>query len=395
MQRPLRVRWVSGSTSGTPGLRRHLPALAIALGVLVAVDVVIARVDVFTPLMPREHPTTFFAGINSELMRVVRALYPRPRGPRAVVLLGNSQFVDAGGPTAELEAALHARGTPAGAPVLPLCVLSTYPTDFEALARRLEPVRPDLVLVGIGAPDMGTTLERARTMPVVKLLDTGFRDGLVTAPDIGYRLDRWLRTVWLLYRYRSLFRDMAFTPDGPRIPASTLERHLEPAEFLAIFYGADRARELTAARAEYEATHDAALFARYLVALRGDDYAAGVRSRWRGLEVESIQEEALRRTVAHVRAAGGRPVWVLLPENPLLASDAEIGTEVRARSDAVAARLGADAAALDVPLLDLRHSMPESAFVDLNHLYFNSGRFIPVLADALAERGLLVPVASR
>jgi lysophospholipase L1-like esterase len=371
--------------------RRHLPALAIAFGIVVALDVVIARVDVFTPLMPREHPTTFFAGINSELMRVVRALYPRPHGPRAVVLLGNSQLVDAGGPPALLEAALAARGVPAGTPVLPLCVLSTYPTDFEVLARRLAPVRPDLVLVGLGAPDLGTTLERARTTPVVQLLDTGFRDGLVGAPDWRYRVDRWLRTTWRLYRYRSLFRDIALPPEGPRIPATTLERVLAPAEFLTIFYGADRTRELLAARADYERTHDPALFARYLETLRGPDYAAGVRSRWRGLEVEPIQAEALRRLVAHVRAAGGRPVWVLIPENPLLESDPEVGAEVHSRSDAVAGRLAAEAAALDVPFLDLRHSLPESAFVDLNHLYFNSGKFVPVLADALARHGLLAP----
>jgi hypothetical protein len=80
---------------------------------------------------------------------------------------------------------------------------------------------------------------------------------------------------------------------------------------------------------------------------------------------------------------------VLLPENPFLGRDPEVGAEVIARSDEIAARLAAEARSLDVPVLDLRHALPPSAFFDLNHLVPNGGDLAPVLSGALARAGLL------
>ena len=371
---------------------RNVVAAAVALGTLVAIDLAIARVDVFGLLARESHPTTFFAGVNSHLIRAVRSLYARPEGPRAVVLLGNSLFADAGGPAASLAAALAARGAPAETPVLSLCVLATYPTDDEVLARQLAPVRPGLVLIGLGVTDLGTSLERARA-PIAQLLDTGFADGLVPPADGQQRLERWVRTVWRLYRYRTLLRELVLWPGGPSIPAATLDRELRPDEFFAIFFGRERGAELVALRAEYDRRPDFATLRRYLELLRGPDYLAGVRSRWRDLRIDPLQVEALRLTSAHARAAGAQPVWVLLPENPALGRDAEVGALVRERSGEVAERLAAEAGALGLPLLDLRRTLPESSFVDLNHVFFNSGAFLPVLADALADGGLLAPVA--
>jgi hypothetical protein len=155
--------------------------------------------------------------------------------------------------------------------------------------------------------------------------------------------------------------------------------------------GADRARELLALRATYERTQEPADFIRYVESLRGRDYLDGIRDRWRGLEPQPLQLEALRRFTAHVRAAGGRPAWLLLPENPLLERDPEVGAEVARVSNDVATRLAGEATALGVPLLDLRHALPPSAFADLNHLFFSTGAFFPAITDALRTRGFLEP----
>jgi hypothetical protein len=128
---------------------------------------------------------------------------------------------------------------------------------------------------------------------------------------------------------------------------------------------------------------------RYLEELRGPEYLKGLRERWRTLEPQTLQLEALARATAHVRAAGGRPAWVMLPENPVLERDPEVGSEVRRRSDAVMQQVASWAAAADVPLIDGRASLPPSAFLDLNHLLPNRGDFMTPLATQLAARGVL------
>ena len=45
--------------------------------------------------------------------------------------------------------------------------------------RRL--LRPAVVLLGVSAPDMGTTLEVARGTPVHRILDVGIADGPVSS----------------------------------------------------------------------------------------------------------------------------------------------------------------------------------------------------------------------
>ena len=51
--------------------RPRLAALAVAAALLVLVDVTIAHVDVFRPLIPETRPTTLFAGMNLQLTEVV------------------------------------------------------------------------------------------------------------------------------------------------------------------------------------------------------------------------------------------------------------------------------------------------------------------------------------
>jgi hypothetical protein len=364
----------------------RVAGLGVALALLVALDVLIARVDLFTPLRPKTHPLSLGGAINTEVIDVLRALYHPPPAP-PVILLGNSQMNAATHPLHVLRQNLVARGLAPERPLVLLTVLATVPTDQEVLARRLTPLLPGLVLVGIAPPDVGTPVERARQTGLTRVLDTGFRDGLVPPADAAARLDRWVRTAWLLYRYRTLFYDLFLPPPG-------YVRHEPGPEALRTRAGIltmlmpDRAAELIPLYTRFEQTQRYEDFLRYVEGLRGPDYLRGLRDRWRGLEPQAVQLVALRRTAEHVRGDGGRQAWILMPENPLFRQDPEVGPELGARSDAAAAAVRREAAASDVPLIDLRDALPSTAFVDLNHVDY-SGPLFPILAAALADRHLL------
>ena len=368
--------------------RPRLAALGVATALLVVLDVILAWANVFRVLIPETRPMSVFSAINRQLAEVVERLHGPPPGPPPVVFIGNSQFEAAIGPLPLLARRLVDAGAPPGTQTVALCVSGTAATDAEVIARGLRSVRPGAVVFGLAAPDVGTPLERARAMPVTRVLDTGFRDGLVPPADCEARLDRWVRTAWHLYRYRVLLHDLV-VPSArhgmPRLP----DELFTPASILERDFGPERARELLALRAVFDRTQEPADFTRYVEAVNGRDYLAGLRDRWRGLEPQAVQLEAVRRFTAHVRAAGGRPAWMLLPQNALLERDPEIGSDVARFSADVAARLAVQAAELDVPLIDLRDALPPSAFADLNHLFYNTGVFFPVLAEALRSRGLL------
>jgi hypothetical protein len=44
---------------------------------------------------------------------------------------------------------------------------------------------------------------------------------------------------------------------------------------------------------------------------------------------------------------------------------------------------------VDVPLLDLRHSVDPEGFLDLNHVFMTQSHFADRLAEAMARHGLL------
>jgi hypothetical protein len=353
-----------------------------ALGILIAVDVVIARVDVLGRLAPASRPTSLLSSISRQLVDVASLLSGRERA--TVVLLGNSQMEAALRPLGALRAHLVEAGAPADVSVASLCVFATAPTDAEALSRHLGRLRPQVAVLGMSAPDLATPPARARDRPLRRLLDVGWRTGPILPADFEERLDRAVRSVWHLYRYRQLLRFVLFPPDEPRTPASRLDATLSVGELLAESYGPERGQHLLGLRGAALASGMWADVAVYVDALRGEAYRRGLHERWRGLEVADVQVEALRRFAANTRAAGVQPVWVLLPENAWLESDPVVGSEVARRSDAVAARVRAEAERAAVPFLDLRAALGPDAFLDLNHLAYNQGALIPALAAAVA-----------
>lgn len=370
-------------------VRERLASVAGALLILIAVDAALARFDVFA-LLPATPPTSFFSSINYQISQALHELHDGPVTPRSTVFVGNSQLDALIHPFGEFGEHLVAAGAPPGTKVVSLCVWGTALTDAEVLTRDLAPMHPGLVVIGFGVPDVGTTLERAREMPVTSTLDAGWRNGMVPAADLEGRLDRWARTVWRLYRFRRLLRDLVLPADGWRRGVAPLPAPKTPEELMERTYGPERARKLAELRPGFvrgERYEDALP---YLLELKGREYVDGLRERWRTLVPDQLQLEALRRTAAHVRDAGGRPAWVLLPENPVLELDPEIGAEVRRRSDEVARTVQAVADEVHVPLLDLRRLLPPAGFSDLNHaMVRGAADFMKPIAAQLAAAGVL------
>jgi hypothetical protein len=364
-------------------------ALVAAAALLAALDASLAWVDVFALLQPDTRATSLFAGVRDQVADVVRTSYGLPPGGPPVVLIGNSQLEWATRRYDALAAALVAHGSPADARVVSLCVNATAPTDFEVVSRGLGPLRPWIVVVGLSAPDLGVGLAQARMLPVVRWLDTGWRDGPVTPDGVEGHLDRWLRTTSRLWRWRELLHDVVVPAREQRVPRDYLDHPRTPLEIYSMLADPERAATIVAARATFDASHRVEDFRQYVEALHGESYVAGLRERWRTLEVQPLQLVALRSLVAHVRAAGGTPVWVLLPENPFLRLDPEVGRVVDERSTEAADGLTRLAAEVDVALLDLRHSVDPEGFLDLNHAFMTQSHFADRLAEAMARRGLL------
>ncbi|MFM8410770.1 MAG: hypothetical protein ACKOCT_10870, partial [Alphaproteobacteria bacterium] len=160
-------------------------------------------------------------------------------------------------------------------------------------------------------------------------------------------------------------------------------------DFLRRFAPEDRAERAVGLRAAFERGDDASAVAEYVDALQGPGYLDGLRRRWRDLAPQPVQSTALEAFARNVRAAGATPVFLLVPENPLLERDPEIGSLVRGRSDDAAAAVRTAAQALDVPVVDLRHGFEPRQFLDLNHLFREHGGLAPRLAGEMSARGLV------
>jgi hypothetical protein len=373
-------------------MREHVRALGLvgALVLLVAVDAVIARVNLFAALLPDSRPTSLFSGINYQMTEILAALHGGPIDPRPAVFMGNSQMDALIYPLSRTAEVLQRAGAPRGTRAFAFTIFGTAPTDAEVLSRDIDSLRPGVVVFGLSAPDVGTTLERAREMPVTHNLDVGWRDGLVPPADLEARLERWARTGWRLYRYRRFFRDLLIVPDEPRTPAALLEIDVSERESYERMFGRERADQLMALRGGFERAERFEDVERFIRELRGPDYLTGLRERWRTVDPQALQLEALRRAAEQVRRGGGRPVWLLIPENPAFELDPEIGAEVRRRSDQAAEAVRAAAAQSDVPVLDVRRTVPARRFQDLNHTFrLKPSELLEPVAAELAARGLL------
>ncbi|MBU6284025.1 hypothetical protein KGQ64_17410, partial [bacterium] len=230
--------------------RRGLLAAVLLLALL---DLALRRLDLFSALSDDTMPATFFAAVNSQVVDAVRTLRTgHPEGARPIVLMGNSQMDFGSRPLPVLRAALVSAGAPADTEVVPLFVYASTVTDAEVLSRSIGRLRPSVVVLGVSAPDMGTTMEVARGTPVHRILDTGLPEGPVSSAGVEDRLDRWVRTAWQGWAQRSLYSDLLFPPPGRRVPRSFADRVEPKPDFLRRFAAGDRAERAVELRAAFE-----------------------------------------------------------------------------------------------------------------------------------------------
>jgi hypothetical protein len=343
----------------------------LALAFLFAIDAAITRSDLLWGRTAFENS----GGVRlvfPQTYQVARKIYePERNADVRVALLGNSRVVLAL-KEHRMERAIAAVRPELDADVSNLGIFGSFMADTEMLSRHLDVLDPSLVVVAVGAPD----LIRARTHPPgegpMDLLRIGLHDGPKPAASWAERIDRWLRTVWPLYRFREFAREAILDrllsrpdPGPPPEEFATREalfRHL---------YG-ERAAAVGAAFAHWQ--HDGGLdaYARYLETAGPGHLARGkARARRRDrLDRETPAVVAFDSLLTRL-ANSERPTMVLvMPENPILGEDTE-GVYHRIGLSNEATRLIAEVAgAHGIPVVDARDWLPADRFLDFDHAIY-------------------------
>jgi len=315
--------------------------------------------------------------------QVARKLYaPEGDADVRVALLGNSRVVLAVREP-RLERALARVDPGLDVSVSNLGVFGAFMGETEMLARHLDPLDPSLVVLAVGAPDLIRQPSHAPGEGPMELLRIGWRDGPIPAASLGERVDRWLRTVWPLYRFREFAREAILDrvlgrPDPGPPPNEFATRD----ELFAQLYG-ERAPVVHAAYRAWEQEGGLEAYARYLEAA-GPGHLARRKQRAQGREPLDRDTPAVvvfDFLLARL-AASGRPTLVLLmPENPILSEDST-GLFHRPGLADDAARLAKQlASAHGIPVVDARHWLPADRFLDFDHPIFE----LEGLEDQLAQ----------
>jgi len=218
-------------------------------------------------------------------------------------------------------------------------------------------------------------------------LRIGWSDGPLPAVDWPERLDRWVRTVWPLYRFREFAREAVLDrllgrPDPGPAPEtfasrSDLFRHLY----------ADRADAVDAAYRAFEQERTLAAYARYLGTASPGHLARG-KERARSneeLTEETASVRAFDALVEELVAAGQPTLVLLMPENPILAEDvagefhrADVAARGAALVREITTRHG-------VRLVDARALLPSASFLDFDHPIIELDRFDALLASEITR----------
>jgi len=337
-----------------------------------------------------EHTRDITRVAFAQTYQAARAIYA-PRAATPIVLLGNSR-IWLGAPAPLVNAALATR-RPDEPAAVNLGIFGAGLGDLEALSRHVGRVDPSLAVLTLGTSDLlGSTSTPLSGVPA-RLLRIGWDGEPVGDASLADRLDRWLRTLWPLYRFREFARAAIDDRLVPSADVSPLSRRLSsPAFHIAstrdLFetaYGA-RGGEIEAAYERWRGHPTLASFVAYVETLN-PSHLELVRQRVRESGPVDPEGPGLRLVDAILArlAPAGRTVVVLMPENPILAEDTRQEFHRAGYSDEAAAEVLAAARAHDVPLLDARAWMPARAFLDFDHLLPDLSGFQERLAEEIVH----------
>jgi hypothetical protein len=369
---------------------RSRPAVVwmVAAVALLAFDAGIARTRVLWRPTTFENARDLRGLVFGQVYRAARSL-DRPDRDRPLILLGNSRIWLAAQPGPLSPLLETSNGTPV--PVENLAIFGAGVGDLAMLARHLGDEGARTVVVALGASDLVPTSATPLMGPTAELLATGWADGPLGPHSWRSRLDRWTRTVWPLYRYRefasaALIDVVAPVPDAMPAP----EIFPDPRAFFEWAHGSERAAVIEAAYQRWRREHTLAAWVAYLEE-GSPGHLSLVRTRtreWQDPTPDGPGARGLDATLMEIRRHGLQPIVVVMPENPILEQDVAGAFHHPGGSVRAVAVIQAVAAWHGVPVWDARATMPDSAFVDFDHLFPSPTGFQHPLAAALKEAGV-------
>jgi hypothetical protein len=348
---------------------RHPLSWAAALVFLALIDFVFTR----SPLLWAR--TSFEDDVGPRMVfaqayQVARKLYaPLPDADLHVVVVGNSRMWT-GLRERPLAAALEQFAEHRSVRVDNLSVFGSGPGVMEVIVRHLARLEPDLVVVGLSGSDLQMPTSHWRESPVVKLMQRGLADPPHTPATWGKRLDRWLRSIWPLYRFREFSRAALVDRVAPSGTGRVVPEHFDSRRQLFDFMRPGLGEEMEAGYRRFSARPCLATFVDY-VSIGQADHLKAVRQRAqrsRDPEEERVNRTAVDAMLAQLASRAARTIVLLMPENPLLRED--VNREYRqpeVSRDGVR-QIRALAELYAVPLIDGRDWMPAQSFLDLDHV---------------------------
>ena len=356
----------------------------LAIALVAAIDVAITR----TPPLWGKTDTWIKSGLDRayiwQTYDVARTIFhPRRDAATRVEILGNSR-VWFPAREAYVERALHERAPDLDVRVDNLAFFGAHIGDLEVVARHLDRLRPSLVILAISGPDLVATSWGDLLNPTGELLDIGWRDGSIPPASMAARVDRWVRTVWPLFRLRRFVRQRIVDALSPVASDQRFPDRVESRQaYFDYMAGSERGARSGAAYEHWRQHPTLEGFVEYLGGGKGPYGVTEPVPPPESLSLDGPGFVVLDHLLARLAAEPYPTVILLMPENPLLDAD-NAGTYHRPGfSDRATALIEQVAARHRIRVVDGRRWMPADRFVDFVHVFPDVSGFQDLLANEI------------
>jgi len=323
--------------------------------------------------------------VFAQTYQAARKLYaPDPVVRTPVALLGNSRIFLSARESfvqpelARLPAARDAR-------VVNLGIFGAGLGDQETLVRHLGRLHPELVVLTMGTSDLLGTAASPLAGEPARLLRVGWASGVEPRDTPVERVDRWIRTLWPLYRFREFARAaledrLARRPDPGPFP-----EHFASTRALFDYIHGSKGERVEVAYRAWRAAPAFAAFVDYLK-IGSDGYLELARQRAAGPPLTEQSPGTRVLDAVLTRLAGGpwTTIVFLMPENPLIELDAAREYHYPGFSAEAAAIVTRVAERHQVRVVDARAWMQAEAFIDFDHLMPDLSGFQKPFAEEIA-----------
>ncbi len=372
---PEGTRWSPASSLASWGL---------ALVFLVGIDLGITRTQILWGPTAFEN-TANIRTVFPQTYRVLRKIYgPEDEVETRVALLGNSRLAlsieDQG-----VERALRELAPKRSIAAANLAIFGAYIGDTAILARHLDALDPDLIVLTVGGMELSRPANNPDARGPVSLLSIGWADGPTPPSDWIERADRWLRTLWPLYRFREFAREAILDRVLGRPDPGPAPSHFDSKYDLFVHLYGERADIVAAAHERFVAEQTLANFSAFVETV-GPEHLKAQRRRVKSaapVTRESSAIVALDQFLGELADSGRRVVVLLMPENPVLKLDTRRELHRPANLEA-SARLAKEIAARHGAVsIDARDWLPARVFLDFHHPLFEPEHFEELLAQEI------------